>query len=159
MGVFSDIGEYSSSISAPRLFKALVVDAPNLIPNLIPQIVKSIVVHGDGGPGSIRQINFVQGSELTSLKNRIDEINEESLTFNYTTIEGEILGDKYECIGYEIKFEAKADGGSINKMTIKYYTKGDFEVNEEEIKLGKERAMGIYKIVEAYLLSNPHVYA
>lgn len=93
------------------------------------------------------------------MKNKIDEINEETLTFGYTTIEGEILGDKNESIGHEIKFEATADGGSTIKVTTKYYTKGDFQINEDEIKKEKEKAGAIYKLLEAYLLQNPDAYA
>lgn len=62
MGVYTDIVEYSSAVSPPRLFKALVTDSHNLIPTLLPQAVKSVqTIHGDGGPGSIRQITFLQG--------------------------------------------------------------------------------------------------
>ncbi|MBA0813341.1 hypothetical protein Gohar_027200 [Gossypium harknessii] len=67
--------------------------------------------------------------------------------------------DKLEKISYEVKFESTADGGSINKMTSTYYTKGDFVLTEEEIKAGKEKALAMYKVVEAYLLQNPDAYA
>jgi len=62
MGVYSDTDEYPSPISPSRLFKALVVDAHNLIPKLLPNSVKSIeIIQGDGGAGSIKQFNFVEG--------------------------------------------------------------------------------------------------
>ncbi|KAI9123052.1 hypothetical protein K1719_005941 [Acacia pycnantha] len=87
-------------------------------------------------------------------------MNEEAMTFRYTTVEGDILEDKFESIAYEIKFEAKPDGGSNNKININYNTKGDYGMSEDEIKRGKEMTLGIYKVVvEAYLLQNPHVYA
>ncbi|XP_028751601.1 major allergen Pru ar 1-like [Neltuma alba] len=160
MGVYRDEAEYSSQISAPRLFKALVVDAENFVPKLLPEVVKSIqVVHGDGGPGSIRQIHIAEGEKVRSVKNRIDEMNEERLAFSYTTIEGDVLKDKFESIAYEVKFEAKPDGGSNNKIIIKYNTKGDYEMSEDEIKKGKETTLDIYKVVEAYLLQNPDLYA
>lgn len=44
-------------------------------------------------------------------------------------------------------------------MTSKYYPKGDYVVNEEEVKAGKEKASGMYKAVEAFLLQNPEAYA
>ncbi|OMO77767.1 hypothetical protein COLO4_25008 [Corchorus olitorius] len=31
------------------------------------------------------------------------------------------------------------------------------QIKEEEIKAGKEKALGLYKAVEAYLLANPDV--
>ncbi|OMP14014.1 hypothetical protein COLO4_00427 [Corchorus olitorius] len=55
------------------------------------------------------------------------------------------------------KFVASPDGGSICKSTSKYFTIGDIEIKEEEIKAGKEKALGLYKAVEAYLLANPDV--
>ncbi|RZB64651.1 Major allergen Pru ar 1 [Glycine soja] len=160
MGVYSDTDEYPSPISPSRLFKALVVDAHNLIPKLLPNSVKSIeIIQGDGGAGSIKQFNFVEGNQVKNIKNRIDEIDEETLTYNYTLIEGEALKDKFASIAHEIKFEAAPDGGSISKVTSKYYLKGDVEINEEDIKASKEIVLGIYKVVEAYLLQNPDVYA
>lgn len=61
MGVYTDTDEYPSPIPPARLFKALVIDAHNLIPKLLPQVVKSIeLVHGDGGAGSIMQVNFIE---------------------------------------------------------------------------------------------------
>ncbi|KAL1320853.1 hypothetical protein HN51_065562 [Arachis hypogaea] len=160
MVVYTDNDEYTSPISPTRLFKALVVDSHNLIPKLLPQAVAGIqLIHGDGGTGSIRQINFLEGGEVKSVKNRVDEINEETLTYSYTAIEGDALKDKFASIAYEAKFEAAPNGGSINKMTTKYYTKGDVEITQDEIKIGKERVLAIYKVVEAYLLQNPHVYA
>ncbi|EOY19740.1 Pathogenesis-related protein 10.5, putative [Theobroma cacao] len=56
---------------------------------------------------------------------------------------------------YDTGFVAGPDGGSVCKSTSKYYTIGDNEIKEEQIKTGKERAFGMYKAVEAYLLANP----
>ncbi|KAK3417810.1 hypothetical protein EUGRSUZ_H03778 [Eucalyptus grandis] len=159
MGVFTFSDEFTSPIPASRLFKALIVDSQNLIPKLMPQAIKSIdVVQGDGGAGSIRQINFAEGSQLSCMKNRVDELNEETFTYKYALIEGGPLMEKFESIAYEVKFEPTPDGGSKNKMTSTYYTKGDFELKEEEVKAGKERALGMYKAVEAYLIQNPDAY-
>ncbi|KAA8548979.1 hypothetical protein F0562_000663 [Nyssa sinensis] len=67
--------------------------------------------------------------------------------------------DKLKSIAYEVKFEASDNGGSICKMTSEYHAAGDVELKEEEIKGGKDRAMATSKVVEAYLLENPDVYA
>ncbi|KAK7839168.1 major allergen pru ar 1 [Quercus suber] len=149
MGVITYTDEYTSSIPPSRLFKAVVIDAPNLIPKAFPSIE---IIQGDGGVGSIRQINFAEG--LMSLMKRI--IHTSTL---YTYIEGDALADKLESIAYEVQFEPTPEGGSKNKMTSKYYTKADVVLSEEEIKDGKDNAVEIYKIVEAYLLQNPDVYA
>ena len=98
-------------------------------------------------------------SHFKCVKHRIDEVDHENLLCKYTMIEGDALGDKLESINYEVKFEAAIDGGCICKMISKYNTVGDFAVDEEEIKGGKEKAMAIYKVVESYLLQNPDVYA
>ncbi|KAG5005989.1 hypothetical protein JHK85_024531 [Glycine max] len=119
MGVYTDTNEYPSPISPSRLFKALVVDAHDLIPKLLPHAVKSIeIIQGNGGPGSIKH-------QVKSVKNRINEIDEDTFTYNYSLIEGQALKDKFASIAHEIKFEAAPDGGSVSKVTNKYYLKGD----------------------------------
>ncbi|XP_062150338.1 major allergen Pru ar 1-like [Alnus glutinosa] len=160
MGVIAYTDEYTSPIPPARLFKALVIDAHNLIPKLLPQVVKSIqIIQGDGGAGSIRKITFAEGSQFSTVKNRIDELNEETYSYKYTVIEGDALADKFESIVHEVQLEATAEGGSKNKMTTKYHTKGDIVIKEEEIKAGKEKVLGMYKVVEGYLIQNPDAYA
>ena len=160
MGVITYTDEYTSPIPPSRLFKALVVDAHILIPKLLPQAVKSIeIIQGDEGAGSIRQITFAEGSQFSTVKNRIDELNEKTYSYKYTVIEGDALTEKLELIVHEVQFEATAEGGSKNKMTTKYHTKDDVVIKEEEIKAGKEKVLGMYKVVEGYLLQNPDAYA
>ncbi|PSR92557.1 Pathogenesis-related protein like [Actinidia chinensis var. chinensis] len=161
MGVTSISQELTCPISPARMFKALMVDSRNLIPKLLPQFIKSVqVIEGDGEAGSIEQVNFTEASHFKYVKHRIDELDKDNFVCKYTMIEGDPLGDKLESIAYDVRFEAASDGGGcICKMTSKYHTIGEFEVKEEEIKSGKDSAMGIYKVVEAYLLENPHVYA
>ncbi|XP_059435136.1 major allergen Pru ar 1-like [Corylus avellana] len=160
MGVITYTDEYTSTIPPARLFKALVIDAHILIPKLLPHAVKSIeIIQGDGGAGSIRQITFAEGSQFSTVKNRIDELNERTYSYKYTVIEGDALADKLELIVHEVQFEATSEGGSKNKMTTKYHTKDDVVIKEEEIKAGKEKVLGMYKVVEGYLLQNPDAYA
>ncbi|MBA0869906.1 hypothetical protein Goshw_005118 [Gossypium schwendimanii] len=144
MGVNSYSDEYSSTIPPARLFKALILDSHNLIPKLMPLAIQSIEI---------------SGSQVKFIKNRVDELDEKNFWFKYSLIEGDGMMDKLEKITYEVKFESTTDGGSLNKMTSTYYTKGDFVLTEEEIKAGKEKALGMYKVVEAYLLQNPDAYA
>nr|POE45510.1 major allergen pru ar 1 [Quercus suber] len=49
--------------------------------------------------------------------------------------------------------------GSVCKMTSHNNTKGDINLKDEDIKAGKDKAIGMYKVVEEYLLANPDVYA
>ena len=92
------------------------------------------------------------------MKHRIDEIDNANFTYAYTLIEGDAISETLEKIAYEIKLVASPDGGSILKSTSKYHTKGDHEIKEDQIKTGKEKASGLFKAVEAYLLANPDAY-
>ncbi|KAJ6769408.1 hypothetical protein OIU74_022960 [Salix koriyanagi] len=152
--------EFTCPIAPARMFKALILDSNNLIPNLLPQFVKSVdLIHGDGGAGSIEQVNFTEGTDIKYVKHRIDELDRVNLVCKYTMIEGDPLGDKLESIAYEVRFEVGSDAGCNCKMTSSYIKLGDFTIKEEEIRVGQDKARGIYKVVEAYLLENPHVYA
>ena len=92
-----------------------------------------------------------------SVTHRIDGLDKENFTYSYSIIEGGAL-DVFESISYHIKIVASPDGGCICKNRSIYKPKGDAQVSEEEIKAGKERASGIFKKVEAYLLANPDAY-
>ncbi|PKI40685.1 hypothetical protein CRG98_038940 [Punica granatum] len=148
MGVTCFTQEFTTSVAPSRMFKALILDSHNLIPKIVPQGIKSIeFVEGDGGVGSIKQTNFPEGGHFKHLKHRIDTLDSENLVC------------KLEKVVYEVKFEASSTGGCVCKMTSEYHTKGDMELKEEEIKHGKDKAMGLYKVVEEYLVANPDVYA
>ena len=55
--------EIESSVAAPRLFRAGVMDWHTLAPKLAPHIVASAnPVNGEGGIGSVRQFNFTSGT-------------------------------------------------------------------------------------------------
>uniref|UniRef100_A0A7N2LV39 Bet v I/Major latex protein domain-containing protein n=1 Tax=Quercus lobata TaxID=97700 RepID=A0A7N2LV39_QUELO len=192
MGITSFTQEFTCPIAPSRMYKALILESNQLIPKLLPKFIKSVeVIQGDGGAGSIEQVNFTEAtgvcgcgwwadsgvgvcgsvgvgfgsvgggvaSHFKYVKHRLDELDKDNFVCKYTMIEGDALGDKLESIAYEVKFEAASDGGCICKMISKYNTIGDFEIKEEEIKAGKDSAIGIYKVVEAYLLENPQVYA
>ncbi|KAF7850363.1 hypothetical protein BT93_L5580 [Corymbia citriodora subsp. variegata] len=152
--------EFATPVTPSRMFKALILDSDNLIPKIAPQGIKSIdFVEGDGGVGSIKQTNFADGGHLKYLKHRIDALDAENLVCKYTLIEADVVFDKIQSVAYEIKFEASSDGGCVCKMTSEYHTKAGVELKEEDIKQGKDKAMGLYKVVEEYLLANPSVYA
>lgn len=62
MGVTNFTQEFTCPIAPSRMFKALILDSSNLIPKLLPQFVKSVdLIQGDGGAGSIEQVNFTEG--------------------------------------------------------------------------------------------------
>ena len=92
------------------------------------------------------------------MKHRIDEIDQANFTYCYSVIEGDALNEVLEKISYEIKIVASPDGGSVLKSTSKYHTKGEHEIKEEQVKAGKEKAAGLFKAIEAYLLAHPDAY-
>ncbi|XP_073127980.1 major allergen Pru ar 1-like [Henckelia pumila] len=160
MGVTKINQEFASPIAPGRLFNALILDSNTLLPKLLPQSIKNVeTLQGDGGAGSIEQVNFTESSHFKYVKHRIDEVNKEKLTCKYSMIEGDALGDKLDRIAYDIKFESSNDGGCVCKMSSEYHVAEGHEIKEEEIRAGKESAKGIYKVIEAYLLQNPHAYA
>ncbi|KAK1419237.1 hypothetical protein QVD17_28400 [Tagetes erecta] len=152
--------EFTSPVPAARLFKALILDAHNLYPKITPLGIKSIdTVEGDGGPGSIKQINFAQDGLVTHVKHKVDALDEEKMVYAYTLIEGgEVATEKIESISYEMKFENSPNGGCIGNNTSKYHIKEGFEIKEDDIKEGKERALGVFKAIEAFLIENPNAY-
>ncbi|KAA8548988.1 hypothetical protein F0562_000674 [Nyssa sinensis] len=159
MGVITYDMEVTSSIPAAKMFKAFVLDADNLIPKILPQAIKSVeIIEGNGDAGTIKLITFGEGSQFKSVKHRVDGIDKENFTYSYSIIEGDALMGTLESISYEIKISASPDGGSICKNSSKYHTKGDVQITEEHIKSGKEKASGMFKAVEAYLLANPDAY-
>ncbi|GMY27841.1 major allergen Pru ar 1-like [Fagus crenata] len=157
MGVFTYEAETNTVIPPARLFKAFVLDADNLIPKVAPQAIKSSeIIEGNGGPGTIKKITF--GSQFNYVKHRIDEIDNANFTYAYTLIEGDAISETLEKISHEIKLVASPNGGCILKSTSKYHTKGDHEIKEDQIKVGKEKSGGLFKAVEGYLLTNPDAY-
>nr|QLB38125.1 pathogenesis-related protein 10 [Anacardium occidentale] len=159
MGVITFTEEFSSPVPARRLFKAFVLDFDNLLPKLMPQVFKNIeTIEGDGGPGTIKKLNISEGGEVKYLKHRIDALDKEKLIYNYTIIEGDAM-DKIESVSYEIKYEVSPDGGCKGTTVNKYYPKTGIELEEEKIKEARAKAMGLYKVVEGYLLANPDAYA
>ncbi|KAL4643052.1 hypothetical protein ACB092_02G064900 [Castanea dentata] len=159
MGVFTYESENTSVIPPARLFKAFVLDSDNLVPKVVPQAIKSTeIIEGNGGPGTIRKITFGEGSQFKQAKHRTDALDIENCTYSFSVIEGDALFDKLEKVSTETKIVASPDGGSIVKSTSKYETKGDFQLTDEQIQEGKEKASGVFKAIEAYLVAHPDLY-
>ncbi|PRQ39333.1 putative START-like domain, Bet v I type allergen [Rosa chinensis] len=82
MGVFTYESEFASVIAPPRLFKAFVLDADNLIPKIAPQAVKSAeIVEGDGGVGTIKKIHLGEGSEYSYVKHQINGLDKDKFVY------------------------------------------------------------------------------
>ncbi|KAK4857198.1 hypothetical protein QYF36_025584 [Acer negundo] len=161
MGVFTYEMEIITEIPAAKMFNAVVLDGDNLLPKIIPQAIKNVeLLEGDGGPGSIKKITFGEGNQFKYVKHKVDAVDKENLRYGYSVIEGDaLMNNALEKIVYETKVSpSPSGGGSICKNTSKYYTIGEFEIQEEQIKAGKDKASALYKAIEAYLLANPDAY-
>ena len=98
------------------------------------------------------------GSQFKSVKHRVDAlVDKEDFSYKYSIIDRDALMGVLESISYEVKIDASWDGGSICKTTSTYYTKGDIHITEEQIKRRKEKAITMFRAVEAYLLANPQL--
>ncbi|KAI3469847.1 hypothetical protein Pfo_026510 [Paulownia fortunei] len=156
MGAITYDMEIPSSIPAAKMFKAVVLDADTLIPKIMPQAIKNVkILEGDGGVGTVKIIHFGEGSQYESAKHRVDALDKENLTHSYSIVEGDALMGALESITYHIKIVPAEDGGCICKNRSIYHTKGDVELSEEKIKDGKQKAMAMFKAIEAYLHANP----
>lgn len=85
---------------------------------------------------------------------RVDAINKETLTFDYTVIDGDILLGFIESIENHLVVVPTSDGGSITKTTAIFHTKGDAVVPEENFKYANEQNTALFKAIEAYLIAN-----
>ncbi|MBA0827823.1 hypothetical protein Goarm_012569, partial [Gossypium armourianum] len=157
MGVFTYESEIVTAIPPAKLFKACILDGDTLIPQILPQAFKSVeYIEGNGEAGSIKKVTFGEGSQFKYMKQKVEAVDKDKFVYIYSVIEGDALMDKLEKITYETQLETSPDGGSVCKTTSKYYTIGEFELKEEGIKAGKEKALGMFKAIEAYLLANPN---
>lgn len=156
MGVITCDAELTSSVPAARMFEAVVLDSDNLIPKIMPQTIESVeILEGDGGVGTIKLVNFGEGSQFKSVKHRVDALDKENFKHSHSIVEGDVLMGIFESITYHIEIVATADGGCICKNRSIYNTKGDVQITEEKIKAGKERTVAMFKVIEAYLQANP----
>ncbi|XP_065859599.1 major allergen Pru ar 1-like [Euphorbia lathyris] len=157
MGIVSFETVVECALPPSRVFKAVVFNFNELLSKAVPHAIKSVeVLQGDGGVGTLRKISFHPGFKFTYIKELVEAIDEEKLTFTYTVTEGDVLEGKVEKVKNDFKVEASPDGnGTILKKMSHYYTIGDHIMDEEEINNGKEQYVGLFKVIEGYLLANP----
>ncbi|TYH27348.1 hypothetical protein ES288_A02G063000v1 [Gossypium darwinii] len=154
MSIFSYEFEVITVIPPAKMFKACILDGENLIPKVVSdQAFKSIdYIEGNDEPGSIKKITFEEASHY--MVEKVEALDKDKLVYSYSVIQGSVFINKMEKIAYETKLEPSSAGGSISKISCKYYTIGDFEITEG-LKAGKEKALQILKAVDAYVLANP----
>jgi len=86
---------------------------------------------------------------------KVDLVDDANWAYNYSIVGGDSLSDTVEKISFEAKLSAGPNGGSIAKLSVKYFTKGDVTPSEEELKSGKAKGDGLFKALEGYCLANP----
>ncbi|XP_068661410.1 major strawberry allergen Fra a 1.07-like [Aristolochia californica] len=156
-------GSHSQVSVAPvapaRLWKASA-DTRNLIPKLIPDQVESIVLlEGDGGVGSVTQLNFgpaLQG--IKYVKNKVEALDNENYVFKFSVVEGRDIGTKLKSCNFEIKMEATSEGGTKTTVKIDYDTLGDSPLSQEDADKIVGGVLGQTKAIEGHLQANPDAY-
>ncbi|XP_065863737.1 major allergen Pru ar 1-like [Euphorbia lathyris] len=157
MGVLTIEREITTSVPPSTMFKIFVLENHIYLPKIVPHFSVEIL-EGNGGPGTIKKTTFgAEGSEFKYIKTKIEATDKENFSHSYSVIEADPKTEKLAKITMEIKMEASPNGGSIIKTCSKYYPKENCEVDEDIIKAKAEKAMGLYKVVDAYILANPDV--
>ncbi|KAJ1383300.1 START-like domain superfamily [Sesbania bispinosa] len=155
MGVLTFQDETTSTVAPAKLYKALVKDADNIIPKAVDAIQSVETVEGNGGPGTIKKLTFVEGGETKYVLHKIEAIDEANFGYNYSIVGGVGLPETVEKVSFEAQLVAGPNGGSIGKLTVKYQTKGDAQPSEGELKEGKARGDALFKAIEGYVLAHP----
>ncbi|KAH9328836.1 hypothetical protein KI387_000944 [Taxus chinensis] len=157
----SIIFEVETPLEAQRVWNAFVKDGHNLLPKQVPEVSSSITfIQGDGGVGSIRQINFTDAAEpeLSFVKELVEEVDEEKFVYRYSHVEGGMFGKILASAKYEVKYTPKAEGGCVCSYVFHYETLPGVPHDESKEQGIKDKTTGLFKKVEAYLLANPTLY-
>nr|ABK22883.1 unknown [Picea sitchensis] len=147
-------------VEARRLWNAMVKDGHNLFPKIFPEFFSSVTfLQGDGGVGTIKQLNFTPANkDFSYAKERVDEMDEEKMVFKYTTIEGGLLGKNLSALNFELKFVPRKEGGCVVSWICNYETLPGAQLDEGKAQEMKEQSNAMFKKIEQYLLSNPNLY-
>ncbi|KAM0906557.1 hypothetical protein ACQ4PT_016695 [Festuca glaucescens] len=142
--------DLESQVSAPRKFRATVMDWHNLAPKLAPHIVNSAHhVEGDGGIGSVRHYNCGSAVPFNSMKKKVEFLDVDKCECKYT-----IECDGVETSTWNIKMKPTTNGGSVAKVEC---TSKGMQAKDMMLK-AKDSAAEMFKTVEAYLIANPDAY-
>nr|AAL50001.1 PR10 protein [Pinus monticola] len=147
-------------VEARRLWNATTKDSHNFLPKVLPEVFTSVtLLQGDGGVGTVKQLNFTPGKkDFSFIKERVDELDQENFVYKYTAIEGGPLGKQLSSACFEVKLVPRKEGGCVARWTCNYETLPGVQPDEGKLKEIKEDSFGMLKKVEQYLLSNPNLY-
>ncbi|CAI8590168.1 unnamed protein product [Vicia faba] len=155
MGVQTQEYATTASVSPTRLFKAMSIDFHNLFPKIV-EVIKSIeLTEGTGAAGTIKKLSIIEGGETKYVLHRVDELDEAKFVYNFSIIGGTGLADTLEKVSFKSQLVEGPNGGSIRNVHVDYFTKGDYNLSEEELKASQAKVEGLVKLVDGYLLANP----
>ena len=86
---------------------------------------------------------------------KVEAVDEASYGYSYSIVEASDFPESVEKISVDTKLVEGPNGGTVAKISVKYYTKGDAQPTEEELKTGKAKGDSLFKAIEAYLLAHP----
>ncbi|KOM54219.1 hypothetical protein LR48_Vigan10g011100 [Vigna angularis] len=84
MAVFTFEDETTSPVAPATLYKALVKDADNIVPKAVDSFKSVEIVEGNGGPGTIKKISFLEDGETKFVLHKIEGIDEAKLGYVFT---------------------------------------------------------------------------
>ncbi|KAK8470986.1 hypothetical protein PHAVU_003G109801 [Phaseolus vulgaris] len=145
MAVFTFEDQTTSPVAPATLYKALVKDADNIVPKAVDSFKSVEIVEGNGGPGTIKKISFLEDGETKFVLHKIEGIDEANLGYSYSIVGGAALPETAEKITIDSKLSDGPNGGSVVKLSIKYHSKGDAPPNEDELKTGKAKSDALFK--------------
>ncbi|MQJ84134.1 hypothetical protein EI014_25600, partial [Escherichia coli] len=86
MGVLTFEIETTSTVAPGKLYKALVKDAGVIIPKAVEAIQSVETVEGNGGPGTIKKLTFVEGGQTKYVLHKVEAIDEANWGYNYSIV-------------------------------------------------------------------------
>lgn len=134
-----------------KMFSALI-KYHEVAKKIAPEKVNSAgLIQGDGGVGSIVQLDLVNEGVV---KERTELLDKENLEIKVSEIEGPGIGTKLGSVTYHFKVSPAPTGsGSVCKAHTEYITLPGVDVAEVDLNIRKEKAVGIVKAVAAYLVA------
>ncbi|KAF3325390.1 pathogenesis-related protein 10a [Carex littledalei] len=150
--------EITTVIPAPRLFKAAILDWHNLAPKIAAdKIVSAANIEGDGGVGTVRQLNFGPAMPFSYEQRRLEFLDVEKCEIKSSVVGGGGLGVLFKSASFHVKFSPSGTGGSLVKIVLTYTPMPGANSTQYENRM-KGALEGIMKGCEAFLLANPEAY-
>ncbi|KAH6826747.1 hypothetical protein C2S53_012274 [Perilla frutescens var. hirtella] len=138
--------------SAEKIWSG-IRESTTLFPKALPQHYQSIqVLEGDGkSVASIRLVSYPPGlSEFSSIKEKIEAVDEGGKIVNYSVIEGELL-KYYKNFRGGLSVSSKGENGSLVKWSCEFDKASEEIPNPDFIK---DFAIKTFLDLDAYLLAN-----